>query len=313
MRPKDRQRAGQIERALAAYSIEKVPLLGIEDQQSRKCFLEQLMESVHRVEYVRVIRCRRLSPRRMDPNDEIFDPLRAAILHHECGNIDEAFWLVFLFVHFGKHPKAKWRYIREVYGCLGTQEKWNWRKISRNPASFRAWLHAHEMDIRRPGVPGGFGNHRKYQSLNAYSDTGTGSAVETYVEWVGPPRQHMDLFTEFYAEADGNPKYAFELLYRSMRQVASFGRTARFDYLTMVGKLGLAPIVPGSAYIRGSTGPTAGARLLFHADRKTRASTVQIETWLQELDEYLGVGMQVLEDALCNWQKSPRVFKPFRA
>lgn len=271
------------------------------------------MESMHRVEYVRAIRSRRLSPRRMDPNDEIFDPLRAAILHHKSGNIDEAFWLVFLFVHFGKHPKAKWRYIREVYGRLGTQDRWNWANVSCSPSDFRAWLHAHEMDIKRPGVPGGFGNHRKYQSLKAYSGTGTGSAVETYVNWVRPPRQHMDLFSEFYAEAGRNPKCAFELLYRSMEQVASFGRTARFDYLTMVGKLGLAPIAPGSAYIQGSTGPTAGARLLFHADREARGSLVQIDRWLQELDEYLGLGMQVLEDALCNWQKSPHKFKPFRA
>ncbi len=270
------------------------------------------MESVRRVEYVRVIRSRPLSPRRMNPNDELFDPLRAAILHHDSGNIDEAFWLVFLFVHFGKHSKAKWRYIRDVYGCLGAQERWSWERVSRHVSAFRAWLHAHEKDIKRPGVPGGFGNHRKYQSMDAYSKNGTGAAVETYVSWVGPTRNHIGLFCEFYSEAGGNPKVAFELMFRSMSEVASFGRTAKFDYLTMVGKLGLASIAPNAAYIQESTGPKVGARFLFLADRNARVSLVEMETWLQELDEYLGVGMQVLEDALCNWQKSPRTFRPFR-
>jgi hypothetical protein len=52
-----------------------------------------------------------------------------------------------------------------------------------------------------------------------------------------------------------------------MRAVASFGRTARFDYLTMVGKLGLAGIEPGSTYMQGATGPFTGACLLFTGRR----------------------------------------------
>jgi len=48
-----------------------------------------------------------------------------------------------------------------------------------------------------------------------------------------------------------------------MNDVERFGRTAKFDYLTMVGKLGLAAIEPGSTYMQGATGPLKGARLLF--------------------------------------------------
>jgi hypothetical protein len=83
---------------------------------------------------------------------------------------------------------------------------------------------------------------------------------------------------------------------------------ARFDYLTMVGKLELAAILPGSTYLEGSSGPLDGARLLF--GRNERAQV--LDAWLVELGEQLGVGMQVLEDALCNWQKSPNKFRPFR-
>ncbi len=94
-----------------------------------------------------------------------------------------------------------------------------------------------------------------------------------------------------------------------MDMIVSFGRLARFDYLAMVGKLQLASIEPGSTYMAGATGPRCGAQLLFGIDAKPK----DFDGWLLELDDVLHVGMQVLEDALCNWQKSPREFEPFRA
>jgi hypothetical protein len=96
-----------------------------------------------------------------------------------------------------------------------------------------------------------------------------------------------------------------------MSAVKSFGRTARFDYLTMIGKLGLAPIEPGSAYLQGATGPVKGARLLF-GDAHAVLSLKELDIRLVQLGGELNVGMQVLEDALCNWQKSPQKFRPFR-
>ena len=183
-----------------------------------------------------------------------------------------------------------------------------WVTTSADPAAFRVWLNAHQEQIRVPGVPGGFGNHRKYQSLDAYSDTGTGAAFETYVNWVRPPRTHAELIGQALQRVDWNPRRAFRELYNSMNHVASFGRTARFDYLAMIGKLELAAIEPDSTYMQGSTGPLSGARLLFGVHH----GAAQLDQWLIELEAQLGVGMQVLEDALCNWQKSPDVFVPFR-
>lgn len=37
-----------------------------------------------------------------------------------------------------------------------------------------------------------------------------------------------------------------------------------------------------------------------------------LEDWILDLDGVLGVGMQVMEDSLCNWQKSPTRFIHFR-
>ena len=306
MRPRDRELAQSLDAGLLDFHRTRRRLPSIRRAQSREALREQLLESIHRVRFVEVIRSRPISKRRADPSDDLFDPLKAAILHHRRGDLEEAFWLVFLFVHFGRHANGGWRYAREVYGRLGEGRLWDWNSTSRDPAGFREWLSAHQARLRRPGA--GFGNHRKRESLDATSTKGTGAVVGSYVRWVGPDRSHVQRFNAVIAEAGGDARRAFDALYRSMDAVARFGRLARFDYLTMVGKLGLAAISPGSAYLEGSSGPLDGARLLF--GRNERAQV--LDEWLVELGEQLGVGMQVLEDALCNWQKSPNRFKPFR-
>ena len=241
-----------------------------------------------------MIRTRELSDRRADPDYELFDPLKAAILEQRQGRIDEAFWFVFLFTHFGKNARAGWRCAREVYGRLGGPGRWDWASTSADPSGFRGWLDGHQEMLRHQGVARGFGNHRKYQSLDATSEKGTGAAFESYVTWVGPPRTHEELMEQACTQADGDPRKAFDGLYRSMNAVKSFGRTARFDYLTMVGKLELAPIAPGSTYMQGATGPLQGARLLFGASE----SATKLDRWLVELDAKLNVGMQVLDPAV---------------
>ena len=50
----------------------------------------------------------------------------------------------------------------------------------------------------------------------------------------------------------------------------------------------------------------------FGAPPRLQESPVNLDRWLVELNNELKVGMQVLEDSLCNWQKSPEKFKPFR-
>jgi len=315
VRPKDRNLAHELYEGLHSFHEKKRLLPGIEAPENRETFLEQLVESIHRVKYVSVFRERPLSDLRADPSSDLFNPLKAAVLRQRQGQIDEAFWLVFLFVHFGKNARAGWRYAREVYGRLGHKTPWNWARTSADPAGFRRWLAAHQDILKRKGLARGFGNHRKYQSLDAYSPTGTGAAVESYVRWVRPPRTHQMLVQEAQEQVGSDPRKTFDQLYRSMDDVVTFGRLARFDYLTMVGKLGLARIEPGSTYMQDATGPLSGARLLFGGNTAAALRHSDLDAWLVQLDADLKIGdfgMQVLEDALCNWEKSPGNFKPFR-
>ena len=309
MRPPDRILAEQISTVLTDFAKDRRPLPGIQTGPEFNTFVEQLIESIRRVKYYSVLREREISDQRANPKSPIFDPLRAAVLHHRNGNVDEAFWLVFLSIHFGKHRFAGWRYVSDIYGKLGDGEIWSWENTSANLNAFRTWLRENQESIKNNGLPhSGFGNHRKYMSLDADSQNGTGAAIQSYINWIGPQKRHIRLIEEASDQLNSNPKSVFDYLYHSMGVVKGFGRTGRFDYLTTVGNLDLATIEPGFVYLRNSTGPLSGARLLFGG----KYSIQELEERLIELDLDLKVGMQVIEDALCNWQKSPNVFKKFR-
>jgi Alpha-glutamyl/putrescinyl thymine pyrophosphorylase clade 3 len=312
VRTKDTKLAGQLASALQSFQQQKLPLPGIRSSACRDALIEQIIESIHRIKYIELMRKRDISPLRPNPTSDLFDPLKAAVFHQRQGNLDEAFWLVFLSVHFGKNRRTGWRLARDVYGALGTAPVWDWARASASPQTFRRWLAANRATLQGgDGVARHFGNHRKYQSLDAYSASGTGAAVETYVRWVGAPRTHSQLIRDAQNAVGTDLRKVFDYLYKSMRAVASFGRTAKFDYLTMIGKLDLAPIEPGSTYMVGATGPLTGARLLFG---QPKAGAADLDSKLVQLDAYLKLrfGMQVLEDGLCNWQKSPAKFVPFR-
>jgi hypothetical protein len=282
-------------------------LPGIQNPSNEAAFVEQLLESIHRVRYVSVINSRDVSPARADPASPLFDPIKAAIHHHRRGSSDEACWLVFLSVHFGRHVYDGWRLCAEVYGGLG-EKLWDWLAITANPGSFRTWLAANEVKLKGHR----FGNHRKYESLRASTPNGTAAVLCTYVQWVGPTRNHQGMIDDGRGAVGSDPKLMFDNLYESMNAVARFGRTAKFDYLTMLGKLQLAPIQPGIPYMKGATGPLSGAKLLLCGGTSGSLSWRSADEIMVRLGESLGVGMQVLEDALCNWQKSPDKFKPFR-
>lgn len=306
MRPKDFERARGFESQLQEYSANRRPLPGIEEENTQEAFVEQLIDSIRRNEYIGALCGRDIDARRCDPSSDLFDPLKAAIVHHRQGRLDEACWLVFLSVHFGKHKSDGWRLTRAVYGSLGNSAIWDWDKISNDLRSFRPWLLANTNVLNGDdGVRRRFGNHRKYQSLKA---THTPNTVETFVDWVGPDKSFREVIRVAHENVGQHPREAFDFLYRSMDVVAQFGRLAKFDYFTMLSKLGLAPIEAGSTYMCEATGPLRGARLLFGGNVEAALNCRELDQFVVELEAELGVGMQAMEDSLCNWQKSPSEF-----
>ncbi len=242
-------------------------LPGIDSASNFDCFTLQLIDSVRRIKYITTIRDRELTNIYCDTTKPYFDPLRAAVWHIRRNNLDEAFWLVFLATHFGKNRTTGWNLVRGVYGAFNNQVHWSWNRMKTDIDSFRAWLFLNQERLKEMGS---FGNHRKYQSIDAYKATGTGTAISSYVEWISEYKNHQGLINDTRKKGFTEPKETFNYLYGQLNKVASFGRTAKFDFLTMVGKLRLIDIEPDSAYMDGATGPKTGARLLFGGSNKIR-------------------------------------------
>lgn len=260
----------------------------------------QFIASLRREDYYRAIQTRSLTAARTDPNSASFDAERAVAFHMRRGDIDEAGWLIFLMTHFARRPDTGWRRLQDVYGGLGTKT-WDWVSVRGNPKAFTDWLAANWRQ-----VGGAFGNHRKYESLNPAAKRPMARAVTEYLAWIGGAG-HRQFFANAIRAAGNDPHVIFDYLYRSMK-VNSFGRLAKFDYLSLISRYGLAPIEAGSAYLNGATGPGRGARLLVDGNPTSRTNNAALQVALDALDRRLGVGMEVMEDALCNWQKSPRRF-----
>lgn len=303
--------AEQLYMGLEVYERNYYRLPGIEGEVSRSVLVRRLIESLKRIEGIRALGDRDHPSVACNPTSERFNPLRAAAQHRRGGNSEEAFWLVFLAVHFGRNHRTGWRLLRDVYAQLGRGSTWDWQAVSSDPVAFRVWLDNNQEVLRGgDGIARHFGNHRKYQSLNAWKPNGTGDAVQSYIDWVLPYGSQRRLFEQALSVKQHNRGKAFDFLFSTMN-VRTFGRTARFDFLSLVGHLGLAAIEPPHPYLENATGPLTGARLLYTGSKQSPVAGVVLQRMLVILGNHLGVGMQVLEDAFCNWQKSPERFYPF--
>jgi Alpha-glutamyl/putrescinyl thymine pyrophosphorylase clade 3 len=284
-------------------------LEGLGNDQRIECFVAQLIDSIRRVEYASYLREADHSTLRAQPWSGCFDPLAAAVIHNRNGLAVEAWWLVFLATHFGKHSKDKWALTEAVYGKLKQGSVWDWRTVRADLKGFSDWVKENSEELKNAGR---FSNHRKYETINPRSPAGLPSVVTSYVDWISKQNDPSTLVRSIHLKVGQNPIEVFDKLYREMNCVKRFGRLGKFDFLTMLGKLHIAPIAPGSAYITQATGPRLGARLLFRGSTRTTGFDDKLDDWLVELDSTLGLGMQILEDAMCNWQKSPDVHAHFR-
>lgn len=306
MRQKDISLLTKLDGLLRQFSSTKYELIGLEEDNARDAFAKQIVESIRRVGFTEIIQQRHLAAERADPNSKLFDPFRAALVVNGEGNFEEACWLVFLGTQFGKHGRERWSTTAQVYGALG-KATWTFERVSSDPHAFSVWLEKHQKDIKRC-----VGNHRKYISLSGLKLHCTGVTVETYVAWVLGNGGHRVLFDDAIAAAKGDARAAFADLFKSMGAVDGFGRTAKFDYLGMIGKLGLAELKPDSVHLSGATGPLTGSRLLFTGSKKAKVAQSKLNAMLLELGDALELDMGVIEDAICNWQKNPNNFVPYR-
>lgn len=303
---KNTQLYSSVKQVLDNYQV-KTPLLGISNSNREETFIRQICDSIRRIEYIDVIKQRNVSPDRANPNNAIFDPLRGAIWHLQNGDINEACWLIFLFTHFGKHLRTNYALCKNFYGGLNSTNIWTWSNTTNDIAGMKLWLQSNKHLIKNDVY---FGNHRKYQSLDAYKSSGTGATIESYVNLIG--NDHNQFFNNVNNSVRNDKGLFFDYLYKLFsKNIIGFGRLAIFDYLTMIGKVGIINIEPNSPYIQNATGPKDGTKVLFDTPNATKND---LNDYLQDLAKALNrpFSMQILEDAVCNWQKQPDMYRYFK-
>jgi Alpha-glutamyl/putrescinyl thymine pyrophosphorylase clade 3 len=222
------------------------------------------------------------------PHGVAWDPRRAIVQWDRSGNKEEAAWLAFITTLFSAVDKGDpWVSVRSFYSGFG-EGPLTWAVVSAHPAKIDELRNTHSGDFKRLR----FGNHRKHEH-----EVALGAVIASYVRLV--KRESGGSQTEMFVGDGRSPRPVFsDLMHTLDRGVHRFGRLGCFDFLCVLGNLGVFDLSPDRLYLEGSTGPLRGARLMFdeadpsHLDR--RACLLAGE---------LGVSIQVMEDALCNWQK----------
>jgi hypothetical protein len=307
MRDKDKAKTDKISQRLDTFAGEHVAMPGLTNATRKNVLVAQIVDSLRRIEYLNAISARSKSANLHTPYSGSFEPFGGAAALHKAGKIDDAYWLVYLATHFGRHKSDGWNLTEDIYGRFGQGGLWDWANASQDPNALGQWLTTVHPALTRTGRSRRFGNHRKFETLKS-GTKGTGHAVATYINWVVAHGSHSALIKDVQAKVGQNPQEAFGFLYRDLRNVAKLGRLGKFDLLCNWSNLMIAPIFPDKAYIAGSTGPLAGAKLLFG----NGLSLKKLEDACAQLATHLDVSPQVIEDSLCNWQKSPGKYLFFR-
>ncbi len=304
-----KDRASEIAASITRYEENNGVLKGLISPVWRDTLIQQIISSLRRISYVHTIRDRDVSASRLDPHDPSFDPLRGASLLNRRGELDEAVWLTFIATHFGKHKDDGWKLAANVMGSFGSGQIWTARAYKQAPDQFLAMLTSQRNALSDMRQSGRYSNHRQYQSKAPES---IARSFASFYQWEFSAGTFQQLVRRIHEARGQNPIEGFDALYKSLDEVSGLGRLGKFDFLTMLGKLQIAPIEAGSTYLVGSTGPLAGAKLLFFGERDFAISAQTLQVKLDHLDEYLEVGKQVIEDSICNWQKRPDRYEYFR-
>lgn len=281
--------------------------VGLCSDERKSVLVAQLIDSIRRIEYLRITSIRARSAGLHTPYSGSFQPFGGAAVMHKAGRTDDAYWLVYLATHFGKHKSDGWNLTEDFYGRFGQGGVWDWATASQDPLAISHWLETIYPHVTSAGRSRRFGNHRKFETLKP-GPKGTGHAVATYIEWVREHGSHQALMRDVQKRVGQNPKDVFACLYKDLDKVAKLGRLGKFDLLCNLSNLLIAPILADRPYITGSTGPADGAKLLFGNGLSIGA----LDGACAQLAEHLDVSPQVIEDALCNWQKSPEKYIYFR-
>lgn len=205
-------------------------------------------------------------------------------------NIKDKIWILYLATYFGKSNKSKWVLFNRSSFRVN-QSLITFTQIRKSPEIYYEYLNS--IDLFE-GTK--FSNHRKYtkKSLN-----GSKGLINS-----------MNFMIENMEEFNRKQKITFSEFYKLSHKIPGFGRLASFDFTSTMAKCELNVEQPLSMYANNSTGPLKGLFLLLSVTKNSTSHQDQIDLsekltcWFLN-NSHIFMVAQVLEDAICNWQKSP--------
>jgi hypothetical protein len=271
-------------------------LAGVSDPHSRHRFLNELELAARRIRARRHLAAHPgpIDMRALEIEDLSWSPLRTIVQLARAGDVDEAIWLGYLTTFFGEDERhvARWRSTRLSYGGFG-DTRLSWPRVVAEPGLISELCERYRttyVTLKR-------GNHRKYEpaTKGPRHPWGLPACVRSLVA-LADRRGGLGVLL---AGADASATARFDRLMRELRPLLRFGRTGCFDLLCLLGDLGVYELEAPRLYLEGASGPKTGAELMLPGI-----------TDIDELDDELcavacrlGVEIQAMEDALCNWQK----------
>jgi hypothetical protein len=230
------------------------------------------------------------------PFSSSWDPRRAIVQWDRAGDTEEATWLAFLTTYFGGQDSGdRWRSVRTVYSGFG-ERRLSWRLVYQDPGEALAEFTLRPKEYKELA----FGNHRKNEPQKADHRYGLEAVVRSYLDLV--KRVGNGSQAQMFTRYSGDAGLKFHKVMLDVVGVLRFGRLGAFDFLMLLGTLGVYPLEPAHVYLEGSSGPLEGAKRLFATPR---AKAPELDRRCTSLAAQLGVALGVMEDALCRWQKTP--------
>ena len=253
----------------------------------------QLIDSVEHENQIKALADTKISSACCDPNSDSFDPIKAIVFLKDS-DYDEACWLSFLLIYTDDSADNDWPFMRLLYKGVGLDiPRLTWKAVTEH-SDLVTQLDTVASALARQQPKPKFGHHRAYESLAQLP-----AVFTSYIGFINEQGGHKALFQPNKSNVD--KQSYFETLYSLIRQnIYRFGRLSTFEYLCLLGKMGLADVEPDSCYIAEASGPKRGAKLLFGM-----LNNEQLDAHAVGLADYMDVGYQEMEAAICHWQKSP--------
>lgn len=198
-------------------------------------------------------------------------------------------WIIYLATYFGKSNKSKWElFNRAIFKKDHSIIKFD--QIQADLDNYFKYLSSFDFfqDCS-------YSNHRKYTAKKLHGDKGLFKSMEYFVNNVA-----------LYSSQD---EMEFHEMYILSKRIPNFGRLGGFDFTSSLVKTGFNVKEPKSMYADHSTGPLLALKLMLKLTGNNTSVLSQKQLSYNLMDWFLKnseifMSGQVLEDAICNWQKN---------